>query len=460
MQAPAQDSEKHIILEYNGLLDLHQLLTFVAAKHKETIVSACGACITGRRFVEICLNNTVDLSDIERNCAEFSSLHSKHLTVLRESNAVKHISKIVAKAKADGRVLPWTPENGLQRMPTVFGEMLMDSEPKRRHDILGIVESCCGEHGKVDFTLVKRLSPAAKHKLMYSQLNEGNAVQFCDDAACTVLENILMECAKSNSNFRQLDLDIPCRLITEIADREDIASGLALSILIHSSKCSSLERARKFLMLVDDLHRSALKIVKPDGNVMFLVQKAKAILGTPEYSRILLANTSITDVSIIKDMNVYFVEIDNEEIRGWAGPSSVVVNMNGLKKTMHLKRHGPLTILIGHEIRHVILRMIFGGDLNFSSPEKPNEACPSLPCKMQGSGYWFEVKAVGAKFRFPLSETASRFGTAQLIDAIEKSFDEGRAPALSPEQICQFARCLRPPNLEMAFDYESESEID
>ena len=167
----------------------------------------------------ICRDKIVHLSDIEtqfeRTCADFSSLISKQVAMLRDPNTVKHIRKLVAKAKADGRVLIWTRENSVQRLSEGFGEMSMGSEPRQRHDISGILESCRGENGMVDFTLVKAPSPPAKPKLMYKQLNGENAGHFCDGAGCAVLGNTLMECAKSDSNFSQLELDIPCRLISQ-----------------------------------------------------------------------------------------------------------------------------------------------------------------------------------------------------------------------------------------------------
>ena len=447
-----------MILEHSGIEDLHQIFTFAAAK-KIGISNARGACIKGRCYLEITLKGADDFFQIELMCAEFckASQQSTVFNVLKDPRIIDEIRTLLSLVKAD--VLLWSPAEGLQGATSkVMGEYSC-SDPrdlKLSRQSFRILKSCMKKDGLVNSSLVRRLSPAIKPKLIYSDLNAGNALDFCDKAACAVFGNILMECAGHKSHFCQLPLERQCKQILDIADREDVESGLALSILLHISKCSSLKRARTFLTLVNLLHRTPLKIVDLNEGESSLLRKAKEILATPEYSRILLTNTNMNDATIISNMKVTFVEIESEEVRGWAGPSTVVVNKNAVKKTMHLKRYGPLTGLLGHEMRHVILRMAFGCDLNFSSPEKSNLACPSLRLIRCDSGYWFENTAIGEKFRF----TTEYAQIDELIDSIEKGFDERRVPALSPEQVLRFSVCIQTPNEQMAIDYDSASEID
>ena len=451
--------DKRVILEHSGIVDLHQIFIFAAAK-KIDIASACGACIRGRSYLEFSLERAEDFFKVVHMCTEFcKASQGTMLNVLQDPRFVNEIRTLLSLSKSDGRALLWSPEKGLQKATRkVMGEFLC-SDPqdlKRSRHSFSILKSCMKQDKRMDSTLVRRLSPAVKPKLMYSDLNAENASDFCDDAACAVFGNILVECARHKSLFCQLPLERECNQILNIADRGDVESGLALSILLHASKCSSLNRARTFLTLVSLLHRTPLKIVDLNEAESLLLRKAKEVLSTPEFSEILLMNTNMNDATMISNLKITFVEIESEEVRGWAGPSTVVVNKNALKKTMHLERYGPLTVLLGHEMRHVILRMVFGGDLNFSSPEKPNLACPSLPTHFHESGYWFEITAVGEKFRF--SRKYDQIN--ELINSIEKGFDERRVPALSPEQVLQFSVCIQTPNEQMAIDYDSESEID
>ena len=131
------------------------------------------------------------------------------------------------------------------------------------------------------------------------------------------------------------------------------------------------------------------------------------------------------------------------------------MNLRGLHQTKHLKKLGPTVALFGHELRHVVLRMANGGDLNFSSQEKEEMTTPSLAAPLRESGYWFESQAIGEKFAFPDADLE----VDDLVTAVDEGLLAGRVPALTREQVSQYSRFHAQPNVESAFDYEPQKHF-
>jgi hypothetical protein len=147
-------------------------------------------------------------------------------------------------------------------------------------------------------------------------------------------------------------------------------------------------------------------------------------------------------------------------LRGWCGPSLVVINLHALKDSYHLDNPVPMFALNGHERRHAILRKWCGNDFNFSSPTKPELVGYAKISELKHnneSGLWFELTAIGEKFRF---DKENRKLTEALMQAILDGVNAGKVPALDAAQLEKFQMLEVEHNKESAFDYFTRDTME
>ncbi len=435
------------LLTHNGSIHVDEFCLFVEARSSE-IREACVASLAEKHYLQITFVNSIILSRMKEICSEYCSTQASVGTVaVSFVDATSEFSSLLNTAKADRNVYTWSRADNLHgATPTAFGEI-----HKALHQAENALQAflrCLDPSGELNRGQASNTTPPPEPKLLYSDLNLGNARQFCDDAAATVIWNIV---TSPQTHFSKYPLERTARAIVDLAKQCSLESGLALTLLVHWSKCSSDEMTKEFTYAVGLLRKKPLTIAELDPVQADIARRAENILKSAPLTRLLLKNTGFSNPSVLDRVKIHFVNVEILEVKGWAAPGCVVVNLMGLRTTLHLKSLGPTVALFGHELRHVLLRMANGGDFNFSSPEKEGMATPSLAAPFRESRYWFELEAIGAKFRFPDGD----LDVDELITAIEDGLVGGHVPALTPEQVDRYSRLHLPPNEELAFDYES-----
>jgi hypothetical protein len=268
---------------------------------------------------------------------------------------------------------------------------------------------------------------------------------FCHDAAEVIVHNILVSISDATSAFFNFDLRESLDTVERLEKANNIESVAAISLLVHSSKSKSTDEVFLFIAVARALDHRRYKLAasdeKPSDEVLCA---AKQILLAPPLSTCLLSGLTLSEEDIQK-ISIHFVFLVNERIRGWCGPSMVILNVFALcNRTVHLAHHIPLAVLLGHEMRHALERMA-DGDFNFSKPTKTSCA---LEVGSRESGLGFELNAIGEKYAFPVHDKL----VDERILAIQEGIKAGRRPALLPEQIIRFRGSCDKRSTEMAFD--------
>lgn len=250
--------------------------------------------------------------------------------------------------------------------------------------------TCFDADGIFDTSKLLLRDTESKFRLEYDHLDEKNSQLFCQDAKETIAQNILY----SRMTYEDLDWTplTPNRLqnISKLALRGDLPAGISLSLLVHASKFSDKKRLESFCRLTDLLSSSNTELQVIPCPAPSLCAEARELLRKPPLSNVLLEHSSLAEKDL-DEIRVEFVTCGNSTIRGWCAPSMVVVNVSALGNQMHLQHHIPLAVLLGHETRHVVVRKIFGNDLNFSTPTKPYLTDSCLGDGHRESGLWFET---------------------------------------------------------------------
>jgi hypothetical protein len=316
--------------------------------------------------------------------------------------------------------------------------------------------------GVFDFKQISEMSPRdnrGKKSLPYSALSPANAAAYCCDAAETVYHNIVISCSLAESGFYEYDMRSCLNSIDSLATDGRMLSALALSALVHISKCSDRSMVKEFISIAtkatkDTLYRKAFDEECPSDDVL---AQAKKLISTSPLADSLLRGFDILTVEDINNIAVEYVHFKEKGLRGWCAPGTVVLNVFALKHSLCLSRVEPLAVILGHESRHVLERR-FENDMNFSTPD---EADTSLPPKNRESGLGFELLAIGDKYSFDLDpddglESEEAVFLDDLVVAIRLGLASNLVPALNRKQLLRFRQRRAPWNHEMAFEYELE----
>ena len=439
-----EKSNEKILLTHDGSIQVDDLCSFLEEKLSE-IREAFVVSLAAKYFLHITFCSGVTISQVKDVCSKFLCLHTS-AGKIEAIDSSPEISMLLDRAKVDRNLFRWTKSEKIHgETPRTFGEM--NKIRGRAENALNALLRCLDASGNFDQSKFLSTTPPTKPKLLYSELSSSNAGQFCDDAAATVIWNIYKSCSSSAAYFSEYRIADTARAVLEIASKRDVESGLALSMLVHWSKCSSDEIIKAFCLALITLRAQPLALAKLNQAEERIATEAKEFLKSASLSKLLLENTGFTDSSVLDRIKIHYVNMEIEGVKGWAAPGSFVVNLYCLRSTKYLKKFGPTIALFGHESRHVVFIMANGGDLNFSAPENAEMATPSLATPNRESGYWFELRAIGGKFRYPNA-------AEELSTAVEDGLRAGRVPALTEAQVVRYSIFCTDPNVELAFDYE------
>ena len=131
----------------------------------------------------------------------------------------------------------------------------------------------------------------------------------------------------------------------------------------------------------------------------------------------------------------------------------VILILYALEDTHHLENPVPMFILVGNQKRNALLRKYYGNDLNLSSPVNADLAAHASKSDFkfnQGSGLWFELTAIGEKFRF---DKEMSHGIEDVMRAIHVGVDAELVPALDAKQLLAFWSLRENDFQDQAFDY-------
>ena len=409
------------------------------------ITQAVGARINGITYIELKISQSMNLVDVHNFLSEYQKVR----------NGMR-LCKVVPNDESN---------SDCQRFKTAFENKFTVSWSKCEKSApngsvvdsdstLDILARFLDDSGFWDRKKYFSSSPRpSKPTLIYTELNEAIAPSFCLDAVNTIAENVILNLALADSSFREEKLDECIHSLREISARRDYLSAIGLSLLVHASKSKS---PQALVSLSASLAQDSLSIVEsPD-----VYKVASRFLLESHMKAILLQGTDLHESELDKIQTI-FVSFKNMAVRGWCGPSMAVINVYALSCTYHLENPAPMVALVGHERRHAVLRKCFGNDLNFSSPTKADViAHPAISEYKQKreAGLWFEMTAIGWKFRF--HKDGNRVLTSQLMEAILKGFTAGRVPALSDEQVKRFWTLRANHNDECALEYTAEDIIE
>ncbi len=308
--------------------------------------------------------------------------------------------------------------------------------------------------GLLDVSKYMTSSPTSrKSTLICEVLNQENAQKFCSEAAIVVADNIIISLASPDSSFRKVNLGKCIKSVRAIADRINFQSALGLSLLVHASKSKN---AKCLVLFSSCMERNSLSI--EDSPAIY--EDARKLVYEPPIKTILLQDTRLDD-STLDQIKTVFVSFQIGGLRGWCGPSMAVINLVGLRETYHLEHVAPMAVLLGHEMKHAVQRIQHGNDLNFSTPTKPDQiphVAISESNQNREAGLWFELTAIGEKFRFHKDDDPSE--TTDLMNDILKGLKEQRVPALNDEQLSRYFALSADHNSEAAFEYVPENIIE
>jgi hypothetical protein len=290
-------------------------------------------------------------------------------------------------------------------------------------------------------------STPVKRKLLFSELREENLQQFCFEAADTIADNIRVASALPDSPFFKIHMKTCLENICRIYARENMRSAICLSLLVHASKCTDECSVNLFVVLVKCSHKN--KSFQIDVQPPACFEEAKRFLYAPCLSAILLQNLRGLDVEALHDIKFIFVDFPESNIRGWCGPSLVVVNVYALQETFHLRHVVPLVILLGNEMRRALERKYAGNDHNYSTSDMATEK--KNPAFAVESRDGFELAAVGRKFSYNITSLEEEQN--EMLDEIKTSFIAGKAPALDAAQLMRIG-FLKAELSELDFDYD------
>ena len=408
------------------------------------LTRAVGARIDGKTFMELEMDECVDLDRMKNLLTQYQKIRkgmeSIEVFVFDEGNSACDSLKTASK---NGLVISW------RQSETISSPVETETD-----SMLDLLEAQLSINGFWDPKKALPLSPSPKSNLIYSKLDEANAPNFCVDAVNTIAENIMFSLAKPDSPFRRQRLDEVVKNFRDISDQKDYPSAIALSLLVHASKSKSVSR---FFSLAMKLAARKLSILPAPE----IYQKASELLESPHLKKLLLHGTSLGE-SALDEIRTEFVSIADTGLRGWSGPSMIVINVDGLSDSHHLEDPTALATLAGHEKRHAVLRKWFGNDINFSSPTKSDLIQHDEISEARGnreSGLWFELNAIGDKYTFMKSEFTDDM-TRELLITIKESWQRGRVPALNEEQVLKFWRLRADHNQEVAFEYVTQHIIE
>jgi hypothetical protein len=268
-----------------------------------------------------------------------------------------------------------------------------------------------------------------KRSMIFDQLTEDNTKIFCAQASETIAENILFGCYQNeNSPFFNTSVRSVLDNILKIASLGNMRSAVSLALLLHLSKAiTDKESLGATLGLFTDLDGVEYEI---NVKVPSVYEIARRYIHNTPMRQCLLKHLEV-EAADLDSIVVRFVDFPDPRFRGWCAPGMVIINIRGLRDTMHLLHHIPLAVLIGHEMRHVLVRKHVGNDFNHSTPESTIRRGPALIDEHHESGLWFELDAIGGKFRFHKRDTS-------VVEAIEAGFADCKCPALDGVQVQEF----------------------
>ena len=284
-----------------------------------------------------------------------------------------------------------------------------------------------------------------KSSMIFNQLTEDNTKIFCTQASETIAENILFDCYQNeDSPFFNISVRSVLDNILKIASLGNMRSAVSLALLLHLSKAITDEESlRAMLSLFTDLDGVEYEI---DVEAPSVYENARRYIDNTPMRQSLLKNLRV-EAADLDSIVVRFVDFPDPRFRGWCAPGMVIINIGGLRDTMHLLHHIPLAVLIGNEMRHVLERKHVGNDFNHSTPENTINREPALIDEHRKSGLWFELAAIGGKFRFHKRDI-------NVVEAIEAGFADCKCPALDGVQVQAFEQR----GLTLAWNHEAAFE--
>ena len=442
----SQEQKTQFICVYEEpRIQIKQICNFLSSLSIK-LTRAAGARINGKSFIELEMDGDVDLVDMKKWLTEYQSIRSGmgsfQVFACDESNTECKRFKI---ASENNLIIPCS----LSKL-SASTSSLIDSD-----SMLDYLESLLDVSGFLDLDKVSPSSPRPKSNLIFSELNEANAPIFCLDAVNVIVENITFSLTNPDSLFRAEKFDACIQNLHKISARKDLESAIGFALLVHASKCKS---PRRLFSLSRILAFRNLSIVAAPS----IYEEASKLLDEPHIKKILLHGTGL-DESALMEIRTVFVSFPDSDLRGWCGPSMIIINVDGLRDTYHLENPAAMAALAGHETRHAVLRKWLGNDVNFSSPTKPHLTSHPNVSASKGnreSGLWFELCAIGEKFTYSKNDVSTVELAGELMKAILEGWRAGRAPALNEEQVRGFWDLLAPHNQEAAFEYVERHIIE
>jgi hypothetical protein len=311
---------------------------------------------------------------------------------------------------------------------------------------LDILELFVNSQGYWDRAKFQSVSPRQTNRsLIYSELTEENAKSFCFDATNIIAENLILALTPEESSFLTVKLDELIQNLRVISGQKNLASAIGLALLVHASKSGS-PKVLQSCALILAVEGLTIESAPP------IFERASELLDKKHIQDILLYGTDL-DTSALEQLKTVFVSFPKLTLRGWCGPSLVVINLHALKDSYHLDNPVPMFALNGLERRHAILRKWCWDDLNLSSPTKPElvgHAEISELKHSRESGLWFELAAIGEKFSF---DKENRTLTEALMQAILEGVNAGKVPALCAAQLEKFRMLAAEHNQDSGFDH-------
>ena len=323
--------------------------------------------------------------------------------------------------------------------------------------MLARLRGCLDDNGILDSKQISEVSPRqdrTKSALPYTQFSPDNSAVFCRDAAETIAHNVLLSCLQPDSGFYLFDLR-PCfNSIENLAADGTLLSALALSALVHMSKCTDADLVTGFISIATKTTRATYRKANAAEHPSdAILAEARNLVSTSPLAVSLLSGFDDLTTEDIQHIRVEFVYLRDKCLRGWCAPGTVVLNVFALKHSLSLSCPVPLAVIIGHESRHVLERKV-QDDMNFSTPDKIDIP---LPPKNRQSGLGFELNAIGERFSFDLDpddDPDEGDFLRDLVEAIGQGLANNKVPTLDHAQLFRFRQRRAPRNHEMALEYQ------
>jgi hypothetical protein len=173
-----------------------------------------GVSLAAKYYLQIYFFKGVTKDQKTNICSELSVRSGSTVALVY---VTPDISTLLDTAIADQDVLWWSKDGTvIGDSPRTFGQM---NKLGRAEIALQALLRCLDYSGNFDSKQTLCTPPPTNPKLLYSDLNLGNAGQFCDAAAATVIWNIYKACSSPTEYFSTYRIGETARAVLDISKK-------------------------------------------------------------------------------------------------------------------------------------------------------------------------------------------------------------------------------------------------